>query len=385
MRLKSLRFSRFEGEANEWCLVGKPEQGVDTPVTFGDVNLIVGKNATGKTKTVMAIRQLADLLAGKVKLSNLIYKTSKYEVRFSEGEKDISYILDFKEGSVIQEQFVQNGKTLLDRKEKRLYYEEVGKNLSFDIDENMVAASRVDKKQQSFFEGIYSWAKNLNLYRFGTPMGKGTFLRDLEAINDEREIDLKDSDEIAEIFIRGKRQQPETYEKNVLDDMREIDYHLDKIETSRLKYIPVPFFGISVKEKDVGEITDQHEMSQGMFRALSLIVQLNYALQNQLSSCILIDDIGEGLDYERSKRLIELIIKKVEGTTVQVIMTTNNRFVMNKVPLEYWSVIHRQPQKSVMYNYRNSKVTFDEFAYTGLSNFDFLSSEFYREGFEETA
>ncbi|MDB9313022.1 hypothetical protein PN462_07905 [Spirulina sp. CS-785/01] len=55
---------------------------------------------------------------------------------------------------------------------------------------------------------------------------------------------------------------------------------------------------------------------------------------------------------------------------------------MNKVPLEYWSVIQRLPKKSLFYNYQNSKKVFEEFDYTGLSNFDFLSSEFYIAGFD---
>ena len=123
-------------------------------------------------------------------------------------------------------------------------------------------------------------------------------------------------------------------------------------------------------------------MSQGMFRALSLLVQLNFSLLSKTPSCILIDDIGEGLDYDRSKSLIEIIIEKIKDSSVQVIMTTNDRFVMNKVPLEYWSVIQRVPRKSLFYNYQNSKATFEEFEYTGLSNFDFLSSEYYIEDFE---
>ena len=119
-----------------------------------------------------------------------------------------------------------------------------------------------------------------------------------------------------------------------------------------------------------------------MFRALSLLIQLNYSLLSKETSCILIDDIGEGLDFERSKALIDLIIKKVEGSNVQLIMTTNDRFTMNKVPLKYWSVIERVPKKSIFYNYHNSKEIFEEFDDLGFNNFDFLSSKFYIKGFE---
>ena len=120
-----------------------------------------------------------------------------------------------------------------------------------------------------------------------------------------------------------------------------------------------------------------------MFRALSLLVQLNFSLLSKTPSCILIDDIGEGLDYERSKSLIDLIIEKVKDSPIhQIIMTTNNKYVMNNVPLEYWSAISRIPKKSVFYNYQNSKEIFDDFEYTGLSNSDFLSENFYFNEFE---
>ena len=57
-------------------------------------------------------------------------------------------------------------------------------------------------------------------------------------------------------------------------------------------------------------------------------------------------------------------------------MATNDRFVMNRVPLEYWSVIRRLPNMSKIYNYQNSKELFDNFEFTGLSNFDFFSSDY---------
>jgi len=57
-------------------------------------------------------------------------------------------------------------------------------------------------------------------------------------------------------------------------------------------------------------------------------------------------------------------------------MSTNDRFVMNNVPLEYWHIIQRSGGHCKIYNYENSKGTFDNFAYTGLSNFDFFTTDF---------
>ena len=137
--------------------------------------------------------------------------------------------------------------------------------------------------------------------------------------------------------------------------------------------------GILVRESDLKGTTDQHDMSQGMFRALSLVIQLNYSLLASIPSCILVDDIGEGLDYERSSALIKLLVGKAKKSSVQLIMTTNDRFVMNNVPLEYWSVMQRFSNESKIYNHRNSEKQFKDFELTGLNNFDFFTSGSFEE------
>lgn len=45
---------------------------------------------------------------------------------------------------------------------------------------------------------------------------------------------------------------------------------------------------------------------------LSLIVHFNYYEFAKIPGVVLIDDIGEGLDYERSTKLIKLLISKAE-------------------------------------------------------------------------
>ena len=57
------------------------------------------------------------------------------------------------------------------------------------------------------------------------------------------------------------------------------------------------------KEQALACPTQQPEMSQGMFRALSVIILLTYTVIASRPSCIIVDDIGEGLDFERSCKL----------------------------------------------------------------------------------
>jgi hypothetical protein len=94
------------------------------------------------------------------------------------------------------------------------------------------------------------------------------------------------------------------------------------------------------------------------------------------STCILIDDIGEGLDFDRSCRLIDLLRKKAKESNIQLILSTNDRFVMNRVPLEEWSVLQRRGSHVRVRNYENSRELFEEFKFTGLSNFSLLEMDF---------
>ena len=73
MRLISVKFSEFEGETQEWTLEG---------LTLGSTNLIVGKNATGKSRSLNIISALSRHLAG-LQAPTI---SAKYEVVFKDGE-----------------------------------------------------------------------------------------------------------------------------------------------------------------------------------------------------------------------------------------------------------------------------------------------------------
>ena len=57
-------------------------------------------------------------------------------------------------------------------------------------------------------------------------------------------------------------------------------------------------------------------------------------------------------------------------------MSTNDRFVMNSVPLNEWCVLLREGHRIKVYNYQNSAAIFDRFKKTGLANFDLLATDF---------
>src|SRR5262249_32600299 len=152
-----------------------------------------------------------------------------------------------------------------------------------------------------------------------------------------------------------------SFKEAVKADMASLGYDIEDVLLRRPANIilqtPIPLdvVGLAVKERDLRGFTDQTGISQGMFRAVSILVQLNYSVMSLSAACFIVDDIGEGLDYERSCKLIEVLRTKAHQSSVQLIMSTNDRFVMNSVPLEEWCYLRRTGNRVRVLNYSNAR------------------------------
>lgn len=377
MRLKSLEYSQFLGEEKEWKL---------TKTAFGDVNLIVGKNANGKTRTVNVISSLSGLLSGKKKPTLL---SGNYKAVFEEKGKETVFVLKIADQKVVKEELTVDGMQMLKRGSSgrgKIFNSKEKKETEFQTPQNeLTANSRRDSVQHPFFEPLYEWATSFSTYYFGTPLGKDTMV---VVQNNEEDLDKsldQEAIQLIAMFRKGRKAHGKPFVNGVIKDMKVVGYDLEDIGLDKPTSIisSVSLLGLYVKERGLPFTVDQNEISQGMFRALSLIIQINYLDRVGQRSCVLIDDIGEGLDFERSTNLINLLIQKAEKGSVQLIMSTNDRFIMNNVPLKYWSVIQRTQNGSKIFNYQNSKKVFDEFNFTGLNNFDFFSKDFFETGLEK--
>ncbi len=379
MFLESIDYSQVERTQKAWKLEN---------YEFGNINLIVGKNATGKSRTLSIIVALANLLCG---YQRMVFSSGNYKVRFDNKGKKIDYILRYKNSVIKNEKLNIDSKNRLNRGirgEGEIYYSERGGMMKFQVPENELASvARRDSIQHPFLQDLYDWGKSVTHYKFGGTLGQDrhvVFYKDKEK-EEQKRPDPKDTFGVVVIFRQGEKEFSDKFTEPIIQDMNKIGFGITKIGVLRPEgikvesNIPMPggFLGLYVQEKDLKMKTYQFEMSQGMFRALSLLIQIRYSQLTEVPSCILVDDVGEGLDYERSSSLISLLVERAKGTNVQLIMSTNDRFVMNNVPLEYWSVIDRIGGECRIYNYKNSPKLFDEFALTGMNNFDFFSSYYY--------
>ena len=377
MKIKSISYSQYDESSRKWSL---------SDLTLNSVNLVVRRNASGKTKILNLVNSLARLLAGETKL---VYVSGNWDVAFEHEGKLLRYVLQYDDAKVKNEQFVFDGKEYLFRGEGgfgKLFAMKQGALVEFQAPEDELAAVvRRDSLQHPFFEPLHEWGKSVLHFSFGRALGKDNFA--VIAKNALQEVNPKDTEAVVAIYRKAESEFTDEFKRMVKDDMASLDYEIEDVGTKSPVSIVIntPFagqlVGLYVKEKTLPDITDQFEMSQGMFRVLSLIVQLNYAVLSQKPRCILIDDVGEGLDFERACALIDTLMRKAkEFPVVQLIMATNDRFVMNRVPLSTWSVLHRDGGSVRVFNYQNSKKRFDEFKFTGLNNFDFFATDFVKEG-----
>lgn len=373
LRLCNVNYSEFENTPQEWRLDG---------LSLADSNLIVGKNSSGKSRALNVIRGLARHLSGidSPRISGT------FDVKFINDGKKIDYKLKFKDWEVVEESFAKDRTMLLERGsggKGTIFATALGDNGEFiqfqTPPSELAVVARRDTIQHNYLEPLFNWGDSFRHYFFGTQLGKDHFNMIVKEKNNK--VDELDSNNVVALYRQAKKEFPDKFNRAVISDMNKVGYDLKVIGakppvTIHFKDTPGEVVGLYVKEKELLAITDQPSMSQGMFRSLSLLIQINYSQMKGKSTCLAIDDIGEGLDFERSCKLIDLLREKTTKSNTQLIMTTNDRFVMNRVPLEEWSIIQREGSHVKVLNYSNSKDIFEEFKFTGLSNFSFLEMDF---------
>jgi energy-coupling factor transporter ATP-binding protein EcfA2 len=374
MQLKKLGYSELVGTPQEWTLEG---------LQLSQKTLLVGRNASGKSRTLSVIANLARGLAGLQKAA----VHGSYDCTFEDAGRIYHYSISTLNSLVVSEKLIVDDVVKLERNQGGagfIFAEKVanGSTIEFQTpDTDIAAVSRRDAIQHSFLEPLYRWASTVRYYQFGTSLGK-----DAMAIftSTGMNVDERDPNAVVGIFRDAEKKFGEEFKNAIKSDMNRIGYNIEDVGIAmpisiNLEGLPGVPMALFVKENDLPGITDQIGMSQGMFRVLSLLIHVNYIQMRNSTTCVLIDDIGEGLDFSRSCRLINLLREKSDNSDIQIILSTNDKFVMNEVPLPEWSVLQRVGNHVKVRNYENSKKIFDEFKFTGLSNFSFLELDIINE------
>jgi len=379
MYLQSFTFRENAGQNIEWLIDN---------VSLGEINLVVGKNSSGKTRTLNALSDLVSMLRGKGTTAS---GPVTYELLFRNEENLMRYELEYNLETIKSERLYVGEELVLERSAGGtgiVKYEATPGSifLEFEIPHDQLACfAKRDRLQHPFIEIIHGWAISLRRFDFSGDLGKTRYA--LKSSFEAREMDWSITTNSLVPVIHVAEEEHPDFRDIVLKDMQQIGYDLEDFGiihfSERFSQISQDRYAVYTSEKGLEKQVTQRDMSQGMFRAFSVLVQVNYYILSGQKGFVIIDDIGEGLDFTRAKQLVQVLISKAKESGIQLIMSTNDSFIMNAVDIENWAVIMREGHKISLYNYENSREIFEEFKFTGLNNFDFYASEFFRSGFSD--
>lgn len=328
-------------------------------IEFQQSNLIVGRNSVGKSqllkKVILTVRHILQLQEPNKNTSFLV------GVEFVSAE-NLPYFYQFAyiEGEVQQELFYKGSNV-----ENPIIYRDGSGNCLLNGTKVTPPASKLvvnvrrDIVQFPDIEMLFEWAENTI----------ALFFNELDFYGDDRNdssVGLRTN-----LYDMVKALDAESIE-HVLEECMQIGYPLKKIEATEIG----TFKKVLFYEDSVNQVLFDHLLSKGMFRVVYVLIMLEYLSKQTYSGTLIIDDFCEGLDYSRSTKLGKLLFRYCEEKNIQLIVTSNDCFLMDVVDMTKWNVLTRKGGTLETLNYENSKSMFDEFAFTGMSNFDFFSSDF---------
>lgn len=321
------------------------------------VNLLVAKNASGKTRTIKALRRVTNFIQtsgpSKRKLSfeaNLEFKDENLL------DWRMSYSFRVKGGVVEKEELIVNKDTLIKRTASVAMYKSTKINPPSD---KLVIHVRRDKDLFPEIEHLVTWAEGVTCVTC-SDINPYTILEAVSFFNPYSFSDLVDALSVSE-------------KKDVLKHAKELGYNIMQIRTvEATQGVKI----VQLKEAYVPVEMDDMQLSNGMLRTLYILCFMAVIKRKTSLSMLLIDDLGEGLDYKRSIDLGTLVFNDCKKNNIQLITSSNDAFLMDAVDINYWHILRRNRNKiSVINKCRNAEL-FRDFRMTGLSNFDLFSSDF---------
>lgn len=321
------------------------------------VNLLVGRNATGKTRSIRALRNVIAFL--QTKSLFMAPRDMSTELVFTDPTKDnwmMTYSFMVANGTIAKESLVVNGKVLIKRTKAMATYLEDTIN---PPSHKLVVQIRRDEELFPEIEQLMSWVEGVVFVSCSDINSMTISFGSDDFGNPDRFSDIVDA-------LSPKEK------KLVLTQAKELGFDITGMETmtsSNLKFV-------MIKEKSVRSMYGDFQMSNGMLRVLYFLCFLHYIKKNDKLSLLLVDDLGESLDYGRSVRLGKMVFDACENDGLQLIASSNDAFLMDAVDISRWQVLRRRGSKVTAINSTNNADLFNDFRLTGLSNFDLFSSDF---------
>jgi len=332
-------------------------------IEFEELSLIVGKNATGKTRTLGVLQLLYEIICQKSQLT-----AGEWDIRFFNGSDNFHYKFEIRigeNGYFLKEKMIINDELFFERNEGSFQIKNVlTKNLetSYPPSNKLVIHVARDVRKYPYIEEVVRWAEQSFGFKFSSVYPKN-------GLDSADYGMLSGNDPVSKLWLQLKGENRD----KVRLELVEIGF---PVEAIRIHLISPNYNSIVLTEENVDSSIVQHEVSQGMFRSLAVLIFAENLVSEKSTATIIIDDLCEGLDYERATKLGKLLFEKCLANNIQLIATSNDMFLMDVVDLKYWNVLQRNGQVVTAINAKNHPSLFEDFKFTGLSNFDFFASDY---------
>lgn len=339
----------FKYRSQNWILDG---------LTFGESNLIVGKNSSGKSKALEALSSVISIISQRSQIdaqSNLETEISLMD----SNDNQIIYSFGLCDKEVSSEKLLFNGRIIINRSDSEAVMD--GERVYPPRDMLLIHVRR-DLQKYPIIEELINWSEEAVIRSF---------------IHNEN----PNHDELYEIIARFT---PEM--KNHLVKMaNQVGFPISQIDTfdnlaNRIVDITLPYTTelklVLIREEGVESMLFLRDLSSGMYRTILLLILIEQLINLDHPALIAIDDLGEGLDYSRATQVGRLLFDICREKKIQIVATSNEEFMMNIVDISNWNILVRKGDhvKSITSNL--CPEYFEEFKFSGLDNFDFFTSDF---------
>lgn len=316
-------------------------------------NLVVGMNAVGKSKSVQAIGRAIRFIKGDIDSMQGDFICTL----LLENSYKLEYSFEISGGVVVAEILRRNNELLINRE---LYSAKMYGGTISPPASKLVIQVRRDTMLYPEIEEIIKWAEHTSIFVFSnittSPNSLSPYTISNEPLLPVMYSSLKDE----------QRRQ-------LLQYLQEMDYAVDRIEPFERENGSKTLL---IHENGIDNMMTPFDLSNGMFRVFCVLLFMIYSSTLSDARCMIVDDLGEGLDYMRSTRLGKLMFDYCRKNGIQLIVTSNDSFLMDTISLEYWNILRRTGSRVSSLNCKKDPELFEKFARTGLSNFDMLSSNF---------
>jgi len=311
-----------------------------------DITLLVGLSGVGKTQVLNAVEYSLSLASDKDVIlrpyrvgMGILIDNDEYEWFYEINEVSKDELMINEEGryEFSFEKLLCNGKTIFEKKNEKISVIGYDKVPQPKKDESLILQYSEDENFEMLISGIrklYSIEIELAV-RGGIRSESFSRLKSkvTETIKNEKNVEFKTFSHLPvaiKLYI-AKRYYPELYIK-IFEAVKELFIEIEDIDVEEDNIREMYLVSIQV----YGKKLLQHDISNGMLKAIYYIVELFTMSKNSL---VLIDEFENGLGVNCIDLLSELMLS--ERKDLQFIITSHHPKIINAIDKDKWKIIDR--------------------------------------------